>query len=384
MKKNILFVVLTLILINYSFGQEILIDSIQSDILKEKRGLKIQLPHDYNEGEVYPVIYITDGESNNFDIAKNYLNMLSEPVSDIIPSCILVGIIQKDRSKELRAFGGGDGKKFSDFINNELLRHIDSVYQTSGFNLMIGHSDGAEFNHTLLTSINNPFRGFISMSTSFHDNMRNNIFLFLKEYNGPSMYYFLANGSRDMSLRIDAGNELDSLFQIANNKNIKFAKRSYPADHSGLVSRSLLDGLAFIFQDYKNMDNYNTIMEYGENYLVDLENNYGLKGSFSLYDLEKFYDNMFDNKKIDEYHYWVSLVNKHKLAFGSEIDPLNRALHYYELEMYPESIDWFNKAITEIETIGASYFYQKISTARNVYIHENRVSDYIDFLILSK
>ena len=111
-KKVILFAIIILVQIYATMAQVIPNTqdiTLESKVLEEQRELRIHLPKDYTENKSYPVLYITDGETTNFEVAKQFLDVLSDPTFNIIPPCILVGIKQKKREHELRAFGGNNG-----------------------------------------------------------------------------------------------------------------------------------------------------------------------------------------------------------------------------------------------------------------------------------
>jgi predicted alpha/beta superfamily hydrolase len=384
MNKTVLIAIISLFLINTNSAQVVPKQkniTIESEILGEERELKICLPKGYTEEQSYPVIYITDGATLNYEVALNYLNVLSEPAFNIIPPSILVGIKQKNRQNELRVYGGYKGEKFKKHIFDELVPFIDSTYSTSGFNAIIGHSDGAEYNQFLLISDNNPFRGFVSVSTAFNWDLKDEITQFFKTYDGSLLYYFIANGTRDPASRIEAGNSFEALYKNSPNKNIAFEKRTYPGDHQSIVALSLLDGFLFIFQDYKNIEKYTSIIDYGENYLNDLMKAYGIIGSYSIGDTELFWEDIFNHKKVDEYHYMSNFYEDH---FGITIDPLNHANNYFEMDLYPEAIEFYNQALEEIETLTPGFFYQNIFRAVNAYKAENRLAEAITFLEKSR
>lgn len=352
---------------------------IESKLLGEERKIKVHLPQDYDEDELYPVIYMTDGETKNFDIARNYVDMLSLPDYDVIPRCILVGITQEDRFSELDPYRGPSGRNFRKFIFQELVPYIDSMYAASGFNVIIGHSDGAEFNQHILLEQSNPFRGFISISTNFNADVRDELSEFFDNYNKDLIYYFLANGKRDAYMRVDAGNEFDSIYKTSPNPRIKFKKESYNAGHRGLVPISLVDGLTHVFSDYNNLALYPTIKEYKENYLADLMKNYGIQGSYSFYDIDIYVTDILDNKKVKEFEYAVNLINENNLFLGRQLDPVNLGNSYFSMDMYPKTIEYFNKAIEDIENVGASFFYQNMHRAISAYEAEDRLADAIAF-----
>lgn len=358
--------------------------TVDSNIMDQERTVKVYLPQDYSDDKTYPVIYITDGSTSNFEAAKSYLDVLTTPVYDAVPPSILVGISHKDRNAELNVFRKESGEKFKHHLFDEVVPAIDTAFSTSGFNAMIGHSNGAEFNHFLLLEEKNPFRGFISMSTNFNTDVRSEISDFFRKYQGEQIYYFIANGTREAFMRVDAGNEMEELYRNSPNPNIYLMKETYSADHQSIVPLSLLDGLSFVFKDYKNTEKYTSVIDYGENFLDDLERFYGITGAYSMDDLEPFFMDILENKKLEEYRYIVNLVNEHNLFFGRGLDPVNQANHYFFMDMMPETIEYWNKALDDFETVEAQVFYANHSKAIKAYTRLDRLDEAIPFLVKAK
>ncbi|MDX1586344.1 MAG: alpha/beta hydrolase-fold protein [Balneolaceae bacterium] len=358
--------------------------SLDSKVMDQERSIKVYLPEEYSDEKTYPVIYITDASTSNFETAKSYLDALTTPVYDAVPPSILVGISHKNRNAELNVFRKESGEKFKRHLFDEVVPAIDTAFSTSGFNTMIGHSNGAEFNHFLLLEEDNPFRGFISMSTNFNTDVRSEISDFFKTYQGKQIYYFIANGTRDGFMRVDAGNEMEELYNDSSNPNIYLMKETYSADHQSIVPLSLVDGLSFVFKDYKNTEKYTSVIDYGENFLDDLERLYGIKGVYSMDDLGPFFMDILENKKMEEYRYIVNLINEYNLFYGRGIDPVNQANNYFSMDMMPETIEYWNKAIDDFDSVNPQVFYANHSKALKAYSRLDRKDEMIPFLVRVK
>ncbi|MFZ9003707.1 MAG: alpha/beta hydrolase, partial [Robiginitalea sp.] len=360
--------------------------TLNSEILNEARELKIYLPADYNPEEAYPVIYITDGSGSNFNVARNYMDALSDPAYRIIPSSILVGIVHRDRNKELNVFKEESGKRFMKYLFEEAVPYIDANYSTSGFNAMIGHSNGAEYNHFLMLADGNPFRGFISMSTAFNTDMRAEIAKFFEQYQGEQLYYFVANGALDGPFRVQSGNDFEGLYTKSANKRITFAGQTFEGSHNSMVPNSLLDGLKFIFQDYNNMENYATFMEYRDNYKADMKQRYGISSSYQFADIEGFWSDILINKKIEEYEQLVDFINAHQLwPIIGIIDPVNQGNQYFFMGAYPETIASYNKALNNMGSFEERVYSMSMGrTVLPAYKMEDRMDEVMPFLIRSR
>lgn len=355
------------------------IKKINSEILKEERILKIALPNNYDRNKKYPVVFITDAETGNFEVALTYINQLIK--NNAIPEIILVGINQNNRGAELDVFWSENGEKFKNHLFDEIIPYINSNYSTSGFNTIIGHSDGAEYNHLLMLEKNNPFRGFVNISTNLNNDVSTDIEKFFKTPNEKTVYYFISNGKYDSEDRIMAGNKIDSLFKASQNENIKFVKKDYNADHQNLVSKSMFDGISLIFKDYRNLDNYGSFKDYSQNYQSEINRLYGFIPKLEENDIDFYFGKILDEKNIDDYEYLISFTEENNILFGNSLD---RANHYFYMEQYPQAINFWNKTINQFENIEPRVFYYNFTKAIDAYLIEKNPLGAIEFLEKSK
>ncbi len=121
---------------------------LNSKILAEQREIRIQLPkqYDINTEQSYPVLYLLDGPSNLSHTAGTLDFLVGYEQA---PQLIIVAITHKKRSLDLtpthlpdKEFPTGGGDKFLDFIEQELMPHMNKTYRIASFNLIAGHSLG--------------------------------------------------------------------------------------------------------------------------------------------------------------------------------------------------------------------------------------------------
>src|SRR5664279_6033880 len=76
------------------------VTTIHSKVLNQERQIYIHVPKQdsANPNKTFPVLYLLDGE-NHFHILSAYIDYLSH--WEVIPPIIVVGIISKDRRKDL-------------------------------------------------------------------------------------------------------------------------------------------------------------------------------------------------------------------------------------------------------------------------------------------
>tara|TARA_R110001606_G_scaffold378457_1_gene538127 strand:- start:148 stop:1524 length:1377 start_codon:yes stop_codon:yes gene_type:complete len=236
-----------------------IVDSIYSTNIEDYRTVKVYLPTDYSEKQKYPIIFTLDGEWM-FEPTVSESKILMD--FDVIPKSIIVGVFHKNRNEDLGInWKTGEFKKnsmnFYNFLEQELIPKIKSTYSSSGFNILVGHSNSATFSAKVLTQKGQPFKGFIALSQNLFGNQLQEYKEFTKETFNNIIFYFVASGKRDATPRIESGMKLDSLFKINQNKNIRTQHSLYDADHSGIAGKGLNNGISHIFSEYKHYNDWN-------------------------------------------------------------------------------------------------------------------------------
>jgi len=126
-------------------------EKIYSDTLGEQRELLIHLPSEYDPSQKYPVMYVLDGTSQDFRIAR-IAEILNR--AEVIQDMIIVGIPNTNRNRDLTPhyilqetdgdiFGKGD--EFLSFLANEVVPFIESKYPVNQYRMLAGHSRGGLF-----------------------------------------------------------------------------------------------------------------------------------------------------------------------------------------------------------------------------------------------
>lgn len=159
---------------------------IHSDVLSEDRSYRINLPASYNNGysEHYAVLYVLDGETHFFPAAGVVNHMSSGNNANFqIPELIIVGIdnLRRTRtrdmtptnsnilpngsvSKSLAISGGGD--RYLEFLEKELVPHIDATYRTKQHRTIFGHSFGGLIAMHSMIARPNLFQGYIAVGSN--------------------------------------------------------------------------------------------------------------------------------------------------------------------------------------------------------------------------
>ena len=294
MKKNFLLILVVLIAVTSKAQTDNSIvigkyDSVYSTILKEKRKVAVYVPNMTTGAQLtnqrYPVVYLLDGEGH-FQSVVGLIQQLSQVNGNsIFPEMIVVGIPNTDRTRDLTpthiasdppmmdsgfSKNTGGGENFAAFLEKELMPHIDSMYPTQPYRLLIGHSFGGLTVMHILTNHTKLFNAYIAIDPSmWYDKER-----FLKttqtkltsqKYNGTSLYVGIANtlaeGMTLDKMKKDTSSgtrHIRSIFAMdkfikANPQNgLRYASKYYGDDDHGSVPMiSEYDGMRFIFSGYR-------------------------------------------------------------------------------------------------------------------------------------
>jgi predicted alpha/beta superfamily hydrolase len=254
-----------------------IIDSIYSETLDEHRDFWVKLPENYNPNneEKYPVVYMLDGFSLKNSLETVYSNYWGHYLD------LTTSQIKMRRGSAMDAETGG-AENFTQFIERELIPHIDITYPTTPYRTLIGHSYAGLFTINMLINHGNLFENYIAIDPSIEwDNQK-----LLKEakakletenFEGKSLFVSLAAEQLHMfneEITMENIMEDSSEFTLFSRSIIEFStfaasqKQSglnfswmvYPEDLHGTVPLpAIRDGLIFLFQWYqfKSPQKYN-------------------------------------------------------------------------------------------------------------------------------
>jgi len=288
------------------------IDSVYSKILNEQRKVWIYTPgitSGYQGApRRYPVLYVLDGDAHFHSVVGMIQQLSQANGNTVFPEMIVVGIPNTNRTRDLTpthilsdppmmdssgSAATGGGENFGAFLEKELMPHIDSLYQTAPYKLLVGHSFGGLTVMNVLTNHTKLFNAYIAIDPSmWYDKER---FLTAckrklaeKKYEGIRLYVSIANTMPEgMTLKkLDKDTSSDtrhirSIFELdkflkANPQNgLKYASRYYSDDnHSSVPLASEYDGLRFIFDYYKFNASYKDFSDSSDALVIKLKTYY--------------------------------------------------------------------------------------------------------------
>ncbi|SHN43939.1 alpha/beta hydrolase-fold protein [Chitinophaga sp. CF418] len=232
------------------------LDSINSDILKEKRFLQVFVPQGYKAGSTakYDVLYVLDGGNWNTGLINKVQQFLEG--EGYMPPTIIVSILGIDRSKDLTPTHMNDWKtsggaaKFLGFIKDELIPYINKEYPSDGDNTLWGHSLGGLFVINALLNEPKTFKSYIAVDPSlwWDDSYIQKIAPGkLPALAGLNTTLFISGreGKEGESMRIAS---MDTVLNKMAPVGLTWKHINYPDEtHSSVRLKSIYDGLKFSY-----------------------------------------------------------------------------------------------------------------------------------------
>lgn len=331
------------------FKYDFVIEYQFSEILGEERAIAVKLPRNYNPNQTYSVIYILDSHDlfNPFLVTTELLTKQKigdgwDYRQDNIPQVIVVGIIHNNRNKDVgpkmdykmsdkENFLTQTSAKFKDYLFSELVPTINKKYKTSGYNVIVGHSNSGHFVLNLPKFKNNPFNGIIALSVNGeNDDYSNQVKEYLKISKDKIFfgYGLLDNGFNELAITIE--NQIKN--KELTNENLKI--ESFIADHNQLPTLAASSALKFMFNDYSN---HSQFIEKSK------------KGDFSL---QEYFKDYINNQK----KYGLNIeISRNDLFTISEM-----AVKENNIALFREIIDFNNQQKDKIENHLVFYLAKEI------------------------
>jgi len=368
-------------------------DTVYSTILKENRKIWVHMPDTTSPDGIfakqhYPVVYLLDGDEMNFATVASMIQQAGGGGGNIsFPQMIIVGIPNTDRTRDLTpthvnsapmmdsmsAAHSGGGENFISFMKNELIPHIDSLYPTAPYRLIIGHSFGGLM--AIHTLINYPglFNAYVAIDPSmFWDNQK-----LLKQ----SKTVLTKNKFEDRSLFLAVANTMDKgmdTLKVKNDTNMMslHIRSILQLGHS--LDANKQNGLDFTWKYYPEYDHGSVplIAEYD-----------AMRSIFSFYNFSfpfgEFFNPAFKGDTIITAHYkTISMKMGYRVSPPEQLlnvlgyqlmgsKQFNRAVYFFKMNIdnYPESFNAFDSMGDLYDAMGdkqkAIDFYSKALALRD-------------------
>jgi uncharacterized protein len=248
--------------------------TLRSEVLEEDRRLLIYLPNGYEQPtERYPVLYRLAGPAH-FHHVTGTIGFLARAAR--IPPMIVVGIANTDRDRDTKPAAnvtrftaelphfqatvtidypsGAGADRFLRFLTEELAPHIDGLYRTADFRLLVGHSSGGLFTLHALLSRPEAFNAFIASSPSLWWDegalVKRAVAGPFPDFGAPPRFLYMAMGDEGASM-IGPVSDLATALELAEPAGLHWWYRLMPAEsHVSMPHRTIYDALETIFSDY--------------------------------------------------------------------------------------------------------------------------------------
>ncbi len=264
------------------------VDSLYSNILGETRKVWVYVPEEIQKGiflpQRYPVVYLLDGEAHFYSVMGMVQQLSQVNGNTVLPEMILVGITNTNRTRDLTPthsdydpFGNADflkesggGEKFTEFLKKELIPHIDSLYPTTSYRTLIGHSFGGLTVVNTLIHHTELFNAYVAIDPSMWWDKQKLIrqaesVLKQKSFQDKTLYLATANALNSsitvQQIKEDTSSYTEhtrTIFQLADvvkqssKSGLTYHSHYYDRDDHGSVPLiSTHDALRFIFSYYK-------------------------------------------------------------------------------------------------------------------------------------
>ncbi|MDB9953547.1 alpha/beta hydrolase-fold protein [Porticoccaceae bacterium] len=263
--------------------------SLNSTIINEVRDITLYLPKSYAEPGYspmrYPVVYLLDGEQYGC-LIRELINHLSETYT--LPEVILVAITSgTHRFRDLTPSAStmdwqgqscdylqdtGGLSSFLEFIEKELVPHIDTTYRTSSHRTLVGHSlAGLAVCQSLLVQPH-LFQGLVSIDASLwwdHQCVvkaleENQHEIGCRESSGVLKRRFYCayakheiGGPNDFGALLRSNQRFIDLLDQAPNPDLAVASAQFSNEtHQSVWLPGVLAGLQFVFQGHRLLNGW--------------------------------------------------------------------------------------------------------------------------------
>ena len=259
MKKTFIFLTLFILITSPIIAQTESRDNVvgknykyYSKVLDEETTLQIYTPKNYLESDkVYPVLYVMDSQEY-FLQAVAHQDMLR--FKDYSPEFIVVGI--KTDRQQRRQLLYRDSKKFTAYLNEEIVLYIDNNFRTlkERIRIYFGWEMSGGFGLELLGNKESIFSDFILASPShiteyridaIQDKLKKNSFNINSIYvSMASEEYFIEDEFKDVAKLFEEKKNLDTkaIFKVFQEET-----------HYTTPNKTMHNGLLKVFQDYLSL-----------------------------------------------------------------------------------------------------------------------------------
>lgn len=250
-------IALTLALVSSAFGQALTLgtsETLRSSILGEERTLLISLPNGYETSQQrYPVLVLLDAEWR-----FRFLSAAVENMADAgsIPNMIIVGIVNKQRDRDLTPAFDSDGayapsgaENFLRFIREEVVPFAERRYRTRAYRILLGHSHAGFFTLYTLMRERDLFDAYIALSPSRGKDERHlkNLEASLAAAARLEKFVYIGHGGKESDDIVLGSSRFAKALGDRADKGLDARAESFPFDsHGSVVHKAMTRALEYL------------------------------------------------------------------------------------------------------------------------------------------
>jgi predicted alpha/beta superfamily hydrolase len=232
----------------------------------------VSLPVNYEKTNLhYPLIFLFDGSST----AVKRFAAMADQLGDTMPPCIIVGVVQQNRTLEL--IPPYEGKRypysdimtsdlFFDFLKQELLPELNKNFRIQDFRIGVGHSLGGLFVANSFARDPSFFNGIIATSPAIVIARDSAVYADIKrqlhEKLKSHVFFFWSVGTEGQGEQGFRPGAIMLGRMFADNLNSLFTYQFLDlpgASHGSTTQPTVPEALSFIFKDWDPADWYKEI-----------------------------------------------------------------------------------------------------------------------------
>lgn len=273
MQKTLLLFILFLSLSSFS---QVINEKFESRVLGETREINIYTPPNYNKKDKkeYPLLLILDG-NYLFDPFQGIVSFSSywEEVPDMIIASVRFKDFQgRDRDYDYDKTTGLPtefGLKFYEFLEVELLPHLESNYNLATLRMIAGHGKSAGFINFFMYKDNPIFNAYFCFNPVLPEFAIDRVPMFLAKTKRRYFYFlsFCGTDPKDVRKSVPL---LDEKIKAANNPLLQYSFNEYKnsTQYSSVIS-AIPDALSGLYASFQPI----SIQEFKEK-IVKMDGNY--------------------------------------------------------------------------------------------------------------
>jgi predicted alpha/beta superfamily hydrolase len=340
-------------------------ETFESSILGETRELSIYTPPGYNpkDKKEYPLLLVLDG-NYLFDPFKGIVSYSS--YWQEVPDMIIVGVHftdfkARERDYEYDELSGLPfeyGLKYYEFLEIELLPHLEKKYKLATLKMIAGHKESAGFINFFLYKENPPFNAFFCFSPEIPEFTEERVPNFLSKTKKRYFYYISYSDSDSKKTRTGAP-LLDKKINEAPNPLLTYKFTKFSGTEYSSVVPAIPDAMSSLYASYQPI----SLQEFRENivtmdkdftdYLVEkyktIYELLGMKLKIRYNDFKAIEVAILKNGAYEEFETLSKLAEQEHPK--TMLSSYYMGLYYFNLGEYDKSLKEYQKAFS-LEKIG--------------------------------